>query len=109
LPPRLLLVLLLLAPALAAPQERGLIFNLNAGELCLQSLQCKSGCCQHDSGLSLARCVPKAAENQECSPKSLYGVYYKCPCESGLDCDADWSIVGSLTNTDYGICVDPND
>ncbi|XP_061869693.1 colipase isoform X2 [Colius striatus] len=64
--PCLLLVLLLLAPALPAPQGRGLIVNL-----------------------------------------SIYNVYYKCPCESGLTCDADRTIVGSITNTDYGICIDP--
>uniref|UniRef100_A0A8V1A1L4 Colipase n=1 Tax=Gallus gallus TaxID=9031 RepID=A0A8V1A1L4_CHICK len=81
----------------------------DTGELCLQSAQCKSGCCQRDSGLSLARCSPKAAETQDCSRKSLYGVYYKCPCESGLSCDADWSIVGSITNTDYGVCYDKRD
>ncbi|XP_032305198.1 colipase isoform X2 [Coturnix japonica] len=79
------------------------------GELCVQSAQCKSGCCQRDTGLSLARCSQKAAETQGCSRKSLYGVYYKCPCESGLSCDADWSIVGSITNTDYGICYDKRD
>ncbi|KAM6191877.1 colipase [Sarcoramphus papa] len=106
LPLRLLLALLLLAPALPAPHKRGLIFNLDTGELCLQSNQCKSGCCHRGSGLSLARCAPKAAEFQECSPKSLYGVYYKCPCESGLTCDADKTIVGSITNSDFGICKD---
>ncbi|KAM9185108.1 colipase [Mergus octosetaceus] len=104
----LLLSLTLLAPALAASLERGLIFNLDTGELCLQSAQCKSGCCQRNSGLSLARCAPKAAELQDCSPQSLYGVYYKCPCESGLTCDADRSIVGSITNSDFGICRDKN-
>lgn len=41
----------------------------DTGELCLQSAQCKSGCCHRVSGLSLARCAPKAAEFQECSPK----------------------------------------
>ncbi|XP_009985407.1 PREDICTED: colipase, partial [Tauraco erythrolophus] len=66
--PCLLLALLLLAPALPAPHERGLIFNL-----------------------------------------SLYGVYYKCPCESGLTCDADKTLVGSITNTNFGICKDPGD
>ncbi|XP_009904511.1 colipase [Dryobates pubescens] len=105
----LLLALLLLAPALPAPHERGLIFNLDVGELCLQSAQCKSGCCHRSSGLSLARCAPKAAETQECSPKSLYGVYYKCPCESGLSCDADKTIVGSITNSDFGVCKDPQE
>lgn len=40
------------------------------------------------------------------SPQSLYGVYYKCPCESGLTCEADRSIVGSITNSDFGICKD---
>ncbi|NWS13883.1 COL Colipase, partial [Pachyramphus minor] len=77
------------------------------GELCLQSAQCKSGCCHRVSGLSLARCAPKAAEFQECSPKSIYGVYYKCPCESGLTCDAHKTIVGSITNSDFGVCKDP--
>lgn len=39
------------------------------GELCLQSAQCKSGCCHRNDGLSLARCAPRAAEFQVCSPK----------------------------------------
>ncbi|XP_010010902.1 PREDICTED: colipase [Nestor notabilis] len=70
--PCVLLAMLLLAEAVPMEQERGLIFNLDAGELCL-----------------------------------LYGVYYKCPCESGLICDADKSIVGAITNTEFGICGDP--
>ncbi|XP_072700876.1 colipase [Ciconia boyciana] len=107
LPPCLLLALLLLAPALSARHKRGLIFNLDTGELCLQSTQCKSGCCHRGSGLSLARCTPKAAEFQECSPKSIYGVYYKCPCESGLTCDANKTIVGSIANSNFGTCKDP--
>ncbi|NXF96525.1 COL Colipase, partial [Eubucco bourcierii] len=105
----LLLTLLLLAPALPAPHERGLIINLEIGELCLQSAQCKSKCCHRSDGLSLARCAPRAAETQVCSPKSLYGVYYKCPCESGLSCDVDKTIIGSITNTDFGICTDPRE
>ncbi|NWI57777.1 COL Colipase, partial [Calyptomena viridis] len=110
LPVCLLLALVLLAPALPAQQERGLIFNLETDELCLNSVQCKSGCCQHDSSFSLARCAPKAAEFQECSPKSLlHGTYHKCPCESGLTCDADKTIVGSITNSDFGVCKDPQD
>ncbi|NWY15806.1 COL Colipase, partial [Aphelocoma coerulescens] len=109
LPACLLLALLLLAPALSAQHERGLIFNLDIGELCLQSAQCKSGCCHRVNGLSLARCAPQAAEFQECSPKSIYGVYYKCPCERGLTCDADKTIVGSITNSDFGVCRDPQD
>ncbi|NXM70649.1 COL Colipase, partial [Serilophus lunatus] len=106
LPACLLLLLLLLPPALSARQERGLVLNLDVGELCLQSVQCKSGCCHRVSGLSLARCAPKAAEFQECSPKSPYGIYYKCPCESGLTCDADKTIVGSITNSNFGVCKD---
>ncbi|XP_056371716.1 colipase [Oenanthe melanoleuca] len=109
LPACLLLALLLLAPALGAQQEKGLIINLEIGELCLQSVQCKSGCCHRANGLSLARCASKAAEFQECSPKSIYGVYYKCPCERGLTCDADKTIVGSITNSNFGVCKDPQD
>lgn len=41
----------------------------STGELCLQSAQCESGCCHRQDGLSLARCAPKAAESQDCSPK----------------------------------------
>ncbi|XP_062954176.1 colipase isoform X2 [Cynocephalus volans] len=37
---------------------------------------------------------------------SLYGIYYKCPCERGLTCQGDNSIVGSITNTNYGTCID---
>uniref|UniRef100_A0A8C3RYM7 Colipase n=1 Tax=Chelydra serpentina TaxID=8475 RepID=A0A8C3RYM7_CHESE len=129
----LLLLLLSLASAQSFSHQRGLIFSLDNGELCLQSAQCKSRCCHRTDGLSLARCANRAAENQECSPKtvlydrtgrpdpcpelrgdgqrvrdkSIYGVYYKCPCENGLTCEADKSIVGSITNTNYGICQDP--
>ncbi|XP_018104789.1 colipase-like [Xenopus laevis] len=105
------IVALLLAFGLtvAIPDEKGLIINLDTGELCLQSLQCKSGCCYRDSGLSLARCAPKAAETQKCSPLHIYGIYYFCPCESGLTCEVDRSIVGTITNTDYGYCKDPMD
>lgn len=39
------------------------------GELCVNSAQCKSKCCHRTSGLSLARCAPKASENSECSAK----------------------------------------
>ncbi|NWH62939.1 COL Colipase, partial [Geococcyx californianus] len=107
LPLCLVLVLLLLTPAWPAPHEWGHIFNLDTGELCLQSAQCKSGCCHRNSALSMARCAPKAAESQECSPKSIYGVYYNCPCESGLTCDADKTIIGSITDTNFGVCKDP--
>uniref|UniRef100_A0A7N5K9W6 Colipase n=1 Tax=Ailuropoda melanoleuca TaxID=9646 RepID=A0A7N5K9W6_AILME len=37
---------------------------------------------------------------------TLYGVYYKCPCERGLTCEGDKSIVGAITNTNFGICHD---
>ncbi|XP_068773951.1 colipase [Struthio camelus] len=103
----LLLALLLAAGASASPHPRGLVFNLETGELCLQSAQCRSHCCHRSDGLSLARCAPKAAEAQECSPKTIYGVYYKCPCESGLTCEVDKTIGGSITNTNFGVCRDP--
>ncbi|NWW27917.1 COL Colipase, partial [Falcunculus frontatus] len=135
LPACLLLALLLLAPALSTQHQRGLIFNLDMGELCMRSVQCKSGCCHRVNGLSLARCAPKAAEFQACSPKvgasllpgwagmghvphtalcpcslqNIYEVYYKCPCERGLTCDADKTIVGSITNSNFGVCKDPQD
>ncbi|XP_063003621.1 colipase [Elgaria multicarinata webbii] len=96
--------LLLLSLALT---EGGLFLNLKNGELCLQSIQCRSKCCHRKDGLSLSRCADKAAENQECSRKHIYQVYYRCPCENGLTCEADWTIVGGITNTDYGICKDP--
>ncbi|KAF7253711.1 Colipase [Varanus komodoensis] len=95
-------VLLLLTLALT----EGLFFNLKNGELCGQSIQCKSRCCHRVDGLSLGRCADKAAENQECSRKHLYGIYYKCPCENGLTCKAKLTIGGIITNTDFGICKD---
>uniref|UniRef100_A0A286XT60 Colipase n=1 Tax=Cavia porcellus TaxID=10141 RepID=A0A286XT60_CAVPO len=64
----LVLVLVALAMAYAAPDPRGLFFNL-----------------------------------------TIYGVYYVCPCERGLTCDGDKTIIGSITNTNYGICQDPKD
>uniref|UniRef100_A0A670JHG0 Colipase n=1 Tax=Podarcis muralis TaxID=64176 RepID=A0A670JHG0_PODMU len=83
------------------------IYLLENGELCLNSLQCKNGCCHRGSGLSLARCADKAAEFQECSRWHLTGIYYRCPCENGLSCEVDRTIIGTITNTDYGICEDP--
>ncbi|XP_036269083.1 colipase [Pipistrellus kuhlii] len=102
----LVLLLVTLAVTYAVPDPRGIIMNLEEGELCMNSAQCKSKCCHRASGLSLARCAPKASENSECSAKTLYGVYYKCPCERGLTCEADKSIVGSITNTNFGFCRD---
>lgn len=57
----------------------------DTGELCLQSAQCQSGCCHRDSGLSLARCAPKAAEFQKCSPK------VRAPLLPGVAGDRDMS------------------
>ncbi|XP_008542395.1 colipase isoform X2 [Equus przewalskii] len=37
---------------------------------------------------------------------TLYGVYYKCPCERGLTCQVDKTLVGSIMNTNFGICFD---
>ncbi|XP_028925620.1 colipase [Ornithorhynchus anatinus] len=102
----LLLLCLALGLATATPHPRGLITNLKDGELCLQSVQCKSKCCRRDRGLNLARCSKMASENSECSPKTLYGMYHKCPCEQGLTCETDWTIIGAITNSNYGICLD---
>nr|XP_020024523.1 colipase-like [Castor canadensis] len=102
----LVLLLIALSVASAAPDPRGLLINLEDGELCLNSVQCKSSCCQHDSILGLTRCTHMARENGECSPKTIYGTYYKCPCERGLSCEGDKSILGAITNTNYGICLD---
>ncbi|XP_030641076.1 colipase-like [Chanos chanos] len=105
----LVLAVFLVAAALAAPPNtKGLIINLDNGELCFISLQCKSSCCHRSSGTSLARCAPRSAETQKCSATSLYGTYYICPCEDGLKCDFDWSLGDSITNTNFGVCVDPN-
>ncbi|KAJ8017152.1 hypothetical protein DPEC_G00014790 [Dallia pectoralis] len=102
---------LLLAVTLAVPtsdKEKGIIVNLKNGEICAFSVQCKSSCCHRDTGTSLARCAPLSTENQKCSKLSLYGTYYQCKCESGLKCKGDWSLGGSVTNTNFGICEDPN-
>ncbi|XP_036434288.1 colipase-like [Colossoma macropomum] len=92
----------------AVPESQGIFINLNNGELCILSSQCKSSCCQHSSGLDLFRCAPRAAERETCSKYTLYDTYYFCPCENGLKCEGDWSIGGSITNTNFGNCVDPN-
>ncbi|XP_027380260.1 colipase isoform X1 [Bos indicus x Bos taurus] len=63
----LVLLLVTLAVAYAVPDPRGIIINLDEGELCLNSAQCTSKCCHREDGLSLARCAPKASENSECS------------------------------------------
>lgn len=58
------------------PGERPLVTGCSTqedGELCLNSIQCKSRCCHRSSGLSLARCKPKASENSECSAKVSAG------------------------------------
>ncbi|XP_004379455.1 colipase [Trichechus manatus latirostris] len=100
------LLIALVVVAYAVPDPRGIIISLEDGELCLNSYQCKSRCCHHSTGLSLARCAPKSSENSECSAQSLYEVYYKCPCERGLTCEVDKTLMGSITNTNFGICHD---
>lgn len=40
------------------------------------------------------------------SLQTLYGIYYKCPCERGLTCEGDKTIVGAITNTNFGVCHD---
>lgn len=40
------------------------------------------------------------------SLQTIYGIYYRCPCERGLTCEGDRSIIGAITNTNYGICLD---
>ncbi|XP_049621256.1 colipase [Suncus etruscus] len=101
-----LLLVAAISVAYAVPDPRGIFIGLEEGELCMNSAQCKSKCCHRTSGLSLARCAPKASENSECSTWNLSGVYYKCPCERGLTCEADKTIVGSITNTNFGTCHD---
>uniref|UniRef100_A0A8C6F034 Colipase n=1 Tax=Marmota marmota marmota TaxID=9994 RepID=A0A8C6F034_MARMA len=61
----LVLLLVTLAVAYAAPDPRGILINL-----------------------------------------TVYGIYYKCPCERGLTCESDRTIIGAITNTNYGICLD---
>nr|XP_048307024.1 colipase [Myodes glareolus] len=101
-----LLLVTLAAVVYAAPGPRGLFLNLDDGEICINSMQCSSKCCQHDTILGIARCTHKAIENSECSPQTVYGVYYRCPCERGLSCEGDKTILGAITNTNYGICLD---
>lgn len=48
------------------------------GELCLNSAQCRSKCCHRDTGLSLARCAPKARESSECS------AFVSAECRGGV-------------------------
>ncbi|KAF4072290.1 hypothetical protein AMELA_G00261470 [Ameiurus melas] len=102
------LVGMAMATTAETSDERGIIINLNNGELCAISPQCKSSCCHRQSALGLARCAPRAAENETCSKMSLYGTYYYCTCEDGLKCEGDWSIGGSIVNTNFGTCVDPH-
>uniref|UniRef100_A0A8D2B9X9 Colipase n=1 Tax=Sciurus vulgaris TaxID=55149 RepID=A0A8D2B9X9_SCIVU len=61
----LVLLLVTLAVAYAAPDPRGIVINL-----------------------------------------TIYGIYYKCPCERGLTCESDKTIIGAITNTNYGVCLD---
>ncbi|XP_062396162.1 colipase-like [Sardina pilchardus] len=103
----LVLALNLLAITLAAPATPE-THVLDNGALCVLSIHCKSSCCHRASGISLARCAPKAAETEKCSAKNIYGSYYHCPCEHGLKCDVDWTIGGAITNTNFGVCKDPN-
>nr|AFM86970.1 colipase, pancreatic [Callorhinchus milii] len=97
-----------IAVGIAAP-EKGLFLNLDNGELCIGSFQCESDCCQRDTALSLSRCFSKGPEGDLCSDHFLYNIYYRCPCERGLKCDGDKSFIGSITNTNFGTCKDPND
>lgn len=91
------------------PPEEVKFINLDNGELCIEGIQCKSKCCFRRNGLDFARCAPLSKENAECSPNYIWDVYYRCPCEAGLKCETDRTIIGSITHTDFGICMDPNE
>ncbi|XP_043925817.1 uncharacterized protein LOC122800438 [Protopterus annectens] len=96
-------------PASEVRPEDTKFINLNNGELCIEGIQCKSKCCYRRHGLDLARCAPMSKENAECSPNYIWDVYYRCPCEAGLKCETDRTIIGGITHTDFGICMDPNE
>ncbi|XP_043925102.1 colipase-like [Protopterus annectens] len=102
------------AQGIALPKEEpepddSKFINLENGELCIEGIQCKSGCCYKRNLLDLARCAPLSKENEECSPDYIWDVYYRCPCEAGLKCETDRTITGGVTHTDFGICLDPRD
>lgn len=76
--------------------------NLNDGELCLNSAQCKSTICKLlSTSNNIAVCVPKAKEGEICTAKTIYGIYYFPVCERGLTCTTPES-----SSTEYGYCVD---
>ncbi|KAL6458897.1 hypothetical protein MHYP_G00323690 [Metynnis hypsauchen] len=104
----LCLMAIALAKSTDSPETAGNIINLENGELCVISSQCKSSCCRQQSAISLSRCDRRAAEGETCSKKNMNETYFFCPCEDGLSCEVDWSIRGSIVNTNVGTCVDRN-
>merc|ERR1712212_1139167 len=95
---------LFVAVALASPNRSPRdIFWLEDGELCIEGTQCKSGCCQKEDWIELARCMPKSTEGARCDGDDLWDVYEFCPCENGLKCTRDNSSDGERR------CADPND
>ena len=74
--------------------------NLDDGEVCINSMQCSSRACVHSTLLGTAHCAHKSREGEECSPQTIYGVYYRPPCERGLSCEGDGS------GSQYGRCMD---
>lgn len=67
------------------------------------------GGCSLLPGLGRRGARPLSTALSPCSLQSIYGVYYKCPCESGLTCEANKTIVGSIINKNFGVCKDPKE
>ncbi|KAG8550306.1 hypothetical protein GDO81_026750 [Engystomops pustulosus] len=57
--------------------------DLENGEFCVDSAQCKSQCCL---GQNPGTCEPPAEENEKCTPFTTNDYYNYCPCKSGLQC-----------------------
>ncbi|MBD5389454.1 hypothetical protein HDR63_04335 [bacterium] len=89
--------------------------TLDNGEICINSMQCTSKVCLHDTILGIARCAPKATAGEECTLSAVYGVYYKPVCDRGLSC-VSWTTElenkypeFSSTSDGYGRCIDVGD
>lgn len=60
-----------------------LTMNIPDGGVCVNSMQCESKCCRYvgDGSNVMQYCMPKVKFGEQYSSKTLYGVYYFCPCE----------------------------
>ncbi|XP_059555706.1 colipase-like protein 1 [Myotis daubentonii] len=113
-------------------RARGVLFQQNNGEACIQSIKCKSRCCRRDPYNCESHCIDKGSEDdwchtqvaglgwkwglplrpegraaarvkvKSCLSQTFLGLYNECPCLPDLTCIFPKNV--KIFKVTYGRC-----